>query len=68
MTEDASLTGEQAERLTGALREMDGRSGYTVQYGPGALPRRSGAGPVDAHWTDEPETVAGCDDCLDLVA
>ena len=68
MTEDASLTGEQAERLTGALREMDGRSGYTVQYGPGALPHFCGAGPVDAHCTDEPETVAGCDDCLDLVA
>ena len=42
MTEDASLTGEQAERLTGALREMDGRSGYTVQYGPG--------GPAPQKW------------------
>ena len=35
----------------------------TIPYAPGADPL-CGAGP----WTDEPATVAGCDDCLDLVA
>ena len=27
-----------------------------------------GAKPVCTRWTDEPETVAECDDCLELVA
>ena len=62
-----SLTGEQAERLITALREMDARIGYTVHYGPGDVPL-CGEEPVGAHWTDEPKAVAGCDDCLDLVA
>ena len=62
-----ALTGEQAERLITTLREMDARIGYTVHYGPGDVPL-CGEEPVGAHWTDEPKAVAGCDDCLDLVA
>ena len=27
-----------------------------------------GVSPVGAHWADEPEAAAGCDDCLELVA
>ena len=34
---------------------------------PGDVPV-CGTEPVRAHWTDEPETVAECDDCLEPVA
>ena len=67
MTEDYPLTGEQTEHLTAALREMDARAGYAIHYGPGDGPM-CGADLVGAHWTDEPEAVAGCDDCLELAA
>ena len=67
MTEDEPLTEEQSERLKAALREMDARMGHSVHYGPeDALV--CGEEPVRAHWSDEPEAVAGCDDCLDLAA
>ena len=47
---------------------MDARAaGHGLHYGPGDVPL-CGAEPVRAHWTDEPETVAECDDCLELVA
>ena len=38
MTEDESLTGEQAERLTAVLRGMDAKMGHAVHYGPGDVP------------------------------
>ena len=44
---------------------MDAKAGYAIHYGPGDGPM-CGANPVGAHWTDEPEAVVGCDDCLDL--
>ena len=39
--------------------------GHAVHYGPEEAPL-CGEEPVRAHWSDEPEAVAGCDDCLDL--
>ena len=67
MTEDEPLSGEQAERLKAALRKMDAKMGHAVHYGPGEVPLCR-AEPVRALWTDELEAVAGCDDCLELVA
>ena len=67
MTEDNSLTGEESERLKAALREKDRRMGHTVHYGPGDVPL-CGEEPVGAHWADEPESVAGCDNCLESAA
>ena len=39
----------------------------SAHYGPVEV-LLCGVNPVGAHWADEPEAVAGCDDCLELVA
>ena len=67
MTKDELLTAEQPELLEADLREMDARMGHAVHYGPGEVPL-CGGNPVGVDWSDEPESVAGCDDCLDLAA
>ena len=38
-----------------------------MHYGPGQVPL-CGKEPVGTYWSDESESVAGCDDCLELVA
>ena len=65
ITEDDPLTPEDSERLGAALRERDRSMGYAVHYGPGDAPI-CGEEPMGADWSDEPESVAGCDDCLEL--
>ena len=70
MVENDELTGEQADRLAAALREMDAKkateSDQVVHYAPGDSPL-CGEDVVDAVCTYEPEAVAGCVDCLELV-
>ena len=65
MTEDNPLTPEDSERLKADLRDKDRSMGYPIHYGPGEVPL-CGEDPVGAHWADEPESVVGCDECLEL--
>ena len=65
MVEDHPLTGEDSERLKATLRRADVRMGRAVHYGPGDVPL-CGEEPVGAYWTDEPESVVGCEECLEL--
>ena len=67
MTEDNPLAPEGSERLKAALRKKDRNMGHPVHYGPGKVPL-CGEEPVGVYWSDEPESVTGCDDCLELVA
>ena len=67
MTETDPLITEESGRLKVALRDNDRRMGHAVHYGPREVPLCS-VNPVGAHWSDDPESVAGCDDCLELVA
>ncbi len=67
MTEDDPLAAEESERLKVALREMDGKMGHAVHYGLGEA-SICGVDSVGIHWADEPESVAGCADCLELAA
>ena len=53
MTEDGPVTGEQAEHLTAAFREMDARIGQPVHYGRGDS--TCGTQAYQTHWTDEPD-------------
>ena len=65
MTEGDPLTPEDSERLRAAFRERDRSMGYAVHYGPGDGPL-CGDEPMGMHWSDEPESVVGCDECLEL--
>ena len=65
MTENAPPHRRESERLKAALREKDRSMGHPIHYGPGEVPL-CGVDPVGAHWADEPESVVGCDDCLEL--
>ena len=67
VTEGDPLTAEESERLKAALREIDGKMGHAVHYGPEEAPL-CGVHPVGVHWAAEPESVAGCADCLELGA
>ena len=67
MPEDDLLTTEESARLKVALREKDRNIGCPVHYGPGKDPL-CGEEPVGTYWSDEPESVVGCDGCLELVA
>lgn len=70
MVEHDELNDEQSERLAAALREIDAKkaagSDEVVHYAPGDSPL-CGEDVIDAVCTHEPEAVAGCVDCLELV-
>ena len=66
MTENDPRIAEESERLTAALRENDWDMGHPIHYGPRKAPL-CGEDPVGKYWADEPESVVGCEDCLELV-
>ena len=65
LTDNAVLTEEQSERVSAALREIDANTGRTIHFGRRDGPD-CGTEPVGAYWTDEPESVRDCSDCLNL--
>ena len=67
MTENDPFTAEESQRLMAALREKDRDMGHPIHYGPRKAPL-CGEEPVGTYWADEPESVVGCEDCLELVA
>ena len=66
MTENDPLIAEESERLTAALRENDWDMGHPIHYGPRKAPL-SGEDPVGNTGLTRPESVVGCEDCLELV-
>ena len=66
MTENDPLIAEESERLMTALRENDWDIGHPIHYGLRKAPL-CGEDPVDRYWGDEPESVVGREDCLELV-
>ena len=70
LVENDELPGELFERLAVALRETGAtkatESDEVVHYAPGDSPL-CGEDIVDAICTGEPQAVAGCVDCLELV-
>ena len=69
MIERDDLTDEQSANLAAALREMDAKkaaeSEEVVHYAPGDSPL-CGEDVVGVMYAYEPETVAGCIECIDL--